>query len=518
MGGMNERAFERSLAPALPHSAVQPHSSSCNATPSIHVSAHIHSRDETATACTCGMADAVCCCCVHAADVSRFRRHAAASQALAPRRQGKQWRAPACPARDLCREACALTCACARVLCAAPPCAPWLQEPCRWTGCTASATVQDTGRHHLCAAHRHEQSHPSSPAVATPASPTPSPSPSMFGRPSGCVDQLTLVERAAIVTLHGVGWTGWDIAQELQCDEHAVTRWVRRWQETRTLDDSERSGRPRCTTEETDEKIAQLSDKSPTSTPKQIIQQLYLPVSPHTVSRRLDEVGLVGRVQETEHELDEFDIQRRLAFANEHINWTEDQWSHVFFSDECNFYLGQHGRQYVRRPVGQSHDPKYMHAVPQLHGKVSLWGCICAEGLGHAELYAGSLDSTRHRDILRHSLIPSFKQFFPSGPWYFQQDNVRFHTTSDTLAYLHNTGVTVIEWPPWSPDLNPIENLWNVLKARVYARFPQTLEEMEQFIREEWEATDLKFICHICRSMPRRLQLLLENKGHKISY
>jgi len=236
------------------------------------------------------------------------------------------------------------------------------------------------------------------------------------------------------------------------------------------------------------------------------------------VSRRLDEIGLWGCVQEREHELNEFDLDRRLAFANEYAHWSEDRWAHVMFSDECNFYLGQYSRVYVRRPVGASHDPKYMQQVSHPSGKVSLWGCICSEGLGHAELYAGSLDSTRHRDILRHSLIPSFKEFFPDGPWYFQQDNARFHTTPETVTYLHEKGVTLIEWPAWSPDLNPIENLWNVLKSRVYARFPQTLEELELFIREEWAATDLKFISHICRSMPRRLQLVLANKGHKISY
>jgi transposase len=392
------------------------------------------------------------------------------------------------------------------------------QERCHEPGCTRAAVARAAERHHLCAEHDHARRYPSPAAAATPAPAAPSPPPSLFGRPHGCIDQLTFVERAAIVTLHGVGWTGRDIAQKLHCDEHAVTRWVRRWQETHALEDGERSGRPRCTTDEVDQEIGLLSDQNPPSTPKDIRRVLQLPVSPHTISRRLDEIGLYGRVQETEYELTEFDIQRRLAFANQYLHWTEDQWARVFFSDETNFYLGHHGRTYVRRPVGASHDPKYMRQEQQLHGKVSLWGCICAEGLGHAELYAGSLDSTRHRDILRYSLIPTFKQFYPAGPWYFQQDNVRFHTTPDTVTYLHNKGVTLLEWPPWSPDLNPIENLWNVLKARVYARFPQTMEEMEQFIREEWEATDLNFISHICRSMPRRLQLLLDNHGHKISY
>jgi len=340
----------------------------------------------------------------------------------------------------------------------------------------------------------------------------------MFGRPAGCIDQLTTVERAAIITLHGVGWTGRDIAEAIKCSEQTVSLWVSRWNSTHSLDDAERSGRPRCTTDDTDQSIGILSDKKPTLTPKDIRREMQLPVSPHTISRRLDEIGLLGRVQESEHELTEFDLQRRLAFANEHLNKSEDWWARVFFSDETHFYLGHHGRTYVRRPVGASHDPKYLRQEKQLHGKVSLWGCICAEGLGHAELYAGSLDSTRHRDILRHSLLASFRQFSPGGPWVFQQDNARFHTTPETVTYLHERGVTLIEWPPWSPDFNPIENLWNVLKARVYARFPQSLEEMEQFIREEWEATDLKFISRICRSMPLRLQLLLDNNGHKISY
>jgi hypothetical protein len=309
-----------------------------------------------------------------------------------------------------------------------------------------------------------------------------------------------------------------DIAHSIPCSENTVSLWVQRWRDKHSLADAERSGRPRCTDDDTDQEIGLVADQTPTNTPKEIIRQLKLSASPHTVSRRLDEIGLWGCVQESEHELTEFDIQRRLAFAHQYESWTEDQWARVFFSDECNLYLGHHGRTYVRRPVSMSHDPKYTRQEKQLHGKVSLWGCICAEGLGHAELYAGSLDSTRHRDIPRHSLIPAFRQFYPDGPWYFQQDNVRFHTTPDTVTYLHEKGVTLIDWPPWSPDLNPIENLWNVLKARVYARFPQTMEELEQFIREEHAAVDLKFISHICRNMPRRLQLLLDNNGHKIRY
>ena len=108
---------------------------------------------------------------------------------------------------------------------------------------------------------------PSAAAAPTPPR-SPSPPLSMFGRPSGCVDQLTTIERAAIVTLHGVGWTGRDIAQELHCSENTVSLWLQRWKETRSLEDSERSGRPRCTTDETDQNITLYSDAHVNALPR----------------------------------------------------------------------------------------------------------------------------------------------------------------------------------------------------------------------------------------------------------
>ena len=61
-------------------------------------------------------------------------------------------------------------------------------------------------------------------------------------------------------------------------------------------------------------------------------------------------------------------------------------------------------------------------------------------------------------------------------------------------TWFHNHGVDVIDFPPWSSDLNPIELLWNDLKRRVYAHHPQTMEELEHFIVVEWQATDLNFL------------------------
>jgi transposase len=338
---------------------------------------------------------------------------------------------------------------------------------------------------------------------------------SMFGRPSGCIDQLTEVERSAIITLDKLGWLHKDISHTLKCSENTVSLWVNRWRDEHSVTDANRSGRPRGTTDDTDQDIMLHSDAHVTDVPKDIQRELELDCSARTIRRRLDEVDLHSCVQRAEHE----NVRARISFAEGYSRWTEEDWARVMFSDETHFYLGHQSREYVQRPPGAALDPKYTRKEnQQLKGKVSLWGCISAQGLGHAEIYADSLNAHRYQTIIGLNLVSSARQFWSTGQWWFQQDNWTVHTAGTSQAWFHNHGIDLIEWPAWSPDLNPIEELWHDLKQRVYGRNPKTIEQLEHFITEEWAATDLDFIAHICRNMLHRLQAVIANNGHKIPY
>ena len=337
----------------------------------------------------------------------------------------------------------------------------------------------------------------------------------MFGRPTGCIDQLTEVERSAIVALDKLGWRHKDIAQTLKCSENTVSLWVSRWREQHSVADADRSGRPRCTTDATDQDMMLYSDSHVNDVPKDIQRELELDCSARTIRRRLNEIDLHTCVQRAEHE----NVRARIAFAEGYSRWTEEDWSRVMFSDETHFYLGHHGREYVQRPPGAALDPKYTRKENErLEGKVSLWGCICAGGLGHAELYDESFNARRYQSILQLNLVRSAHQFWPQGQWWFQQDNATQHKAETSREWFHNHGIDLIDWPAWSPDLNPIEELWNDLKRRVYGRHPKSMDELERFVTEEWAATDLNFIARICRNMPHRLQAVIANNGHKIPY
>lgn len=83
---------------------------------------------------------------------------------------------------------------------------------------------------------------------------------------------------------------------------------------------------------------------------------------------------------------------------------------------------------------------------------------------------------------------------------------------------MHNHGIRVIEFPPRSPDLNPIENLWHVLKWRVERRNPRTGEELERYVTEEYENFSPEECAKLARSMPNRLQMCILFEGHKTKY
>ena len=122
------------------------------------------------------------------------------------------------------------------------------------------------------------------------------------------------------------------------------------------------------------------------------------------------------------------------------------------------------------------------------------------------------------RNILADHLKKSAHGFWPRGQWWFQQDNDPKHSSRLVQTWLFNNGISCLEWPRYSPDLNPIENLWANLKKRVEKRNPTNVAELEQAVREEWACTDKDLCRKLVASMPDRLARVLEYQGGPTGY
>lgn len=359
---------------------------------------------------------------------------------------------------------------------------------------------------------------PSDAPPPSPPPPTPSPPPPLFDRPEGCIDQLTIEQRAAILTMWKLDMPRQEIARRIPCHLHTVGHWIRRWESERSLQDVQRSGRPRCSDEVTDEAIEEFAEEKKFVTPRDIRRELQLTCSARTVRRRLDEVNLFGRVAREADSYDERTLTLRLSFARGFQHFTAAEWDTVICSDEVHFCLGHHGQVWVQRPPGRAYEPQYCKPPDEPAYTVTLWGCFCSQGMGAGRIFLGELNSQLYRDILEHNLKPSYQRFFPHGLWRFQQDNASPHYTAAVNTWMHNHGVHIMEFPPRSPDLNPIENIWHVLKYRVEHRNPRTGEELERILKEEYEAISPEECATLAHSMPARLLQCIEYQGHKTKY
>ena len=171
----------------------------------------------------------------------------------------------------------------------------------------------------------------SPPPDELPPLPPPSPPPPLFGHRDNKLQPLTKIERAAIVTLHKDGQSNTDIAQKLDTSLATTRHWINHYEETKTVDDAPRSGRPKCTDEAMDINVAVTARVEPFLMAPSIKRKLDLEdVSVSTVKRRLVEAGLPGRVSRHTFQLMDEHKRKLMSFAEGYKRWTDDDWwSHI---------------------------------------------------------------------------------------------------------------------------------------------------------------------------------------------
>ncbi len=94
------------------------------------------------------------------------------------------------------------------------------------------------------------------------------------------------------------------------------------------------------------------------------------------------------------------------------------------------------------------------------------------------------LKSTVYQDILEHFMLPSADKLYRDADFIFQQDLA--HTAKGTKSWFNDPDVTVLDWPANSPDLNPIQNIWGIVKRKMRDTRPNNADDLKAAIRVTW--------------------------------
>ena len=339
------------------------------------------------------------------------------------------------------------------------------------------------------------------------------------------------------------GWNARKIAHRIGRSHGFVIKWLKLYQQHGTVSDQPRSGRPSKVSAEAVHHAltaAQLQTcKTSAAIAKQVRDSTGIKLAARTIRSLLRKNGLRHLRPKVVPILRAAQKQRRLKFAKQALRTELVSWRRVMITDSCIFRLGPRGRpaghwctQATRGSIGKA---KHSHGVHVYMG-MTWWGVTklmfvtgthkqvskyTNPNTGQLYTRVGSLEYT---DVLEQLFVPEGNRLFQhagkwANNWQLQQDNAPAHKTKRNLDYIaaNVPGGAFLEWPSNSPDLSPIENLWEWMQQQLELKGQcSNTDELKARLIEIRDSITPQQLQPYFTGMRRRMELVIERSGGHI--
>ena len=143
------------------------------------------------------------------------------------------------------------------------------------------------------------------------------------------------------------------------------------------------------------------------------------------------------------------------------------------------------------------------------------WGCVSLKGEEASIPLLGTINSVKYIDIFKNYLIPSLTWYFGNHTEIFQQDNASWHALWIVMEYLDKNDIFTLYWPPQSPDLNIIGNIWHMITRKLHknTKFFKCEQNIIGCFLTWWNVITQKELDHLNSSISTRCKDVLYMKA-----
>jgi transposase len=331
---------------------------------------------------------------------------------------------------------------------------------------------------------------------------------------------LTTEQSNIAIRMHQRGYRQIEIAAVLGTTQSVISRTISRFRDTGSAERRPGSGSQRVTTPRQDRSLIINIRMCPFSTARHLQQDLFNAtatlISDQTVRNRLREVGISSYRPLRSPARTPAHRRRRVYWARLRLEEVTP-WDDILFSDESRFCLHNDSRRpRVYRNSGNRTLSQYVQPVVAFGGAgVMVWAGISMNFRTDLHIIDGSLTGQRYNDDIILGPVLNRANAIGRHNFILLDDNARPHRAQVVLNTFGDEEINHLPLPPLSPDLNPIEHVWDFLQRRLdnHHPHPTTRQELRDVLPVLWQQIPQEHINHCIASMPARCEAVIEAHG-----
>jgi transposase len=324
--------------------------------------------------------------------------------------------------------------------------------------------------------------------------------------------------REMCFSLNQMGFSNKQIRKTLKKSKCFVIKWSNR----SNFQDEKRSGRPKKVTKSIEKKIQTYLSNPRYGTlraTKKKLSTQNVTISKETIRNVAQKVGMTHRLKPFKPLLKKVHKDKRLIFVNKHLspkNLNIER-KMIFYDESYIWTFNRPKGAWVYKGLNVCSKPKLSFT-----SKLMVGAFVSFKGKSSIFIFKEKemLNSAKYESLLRLKMIPDAKKLYGSTKnFIFVQDNAPSHKTKEIKNFFESNKINYLEdFPPCSPDLNVIENIWAILKNEVSKTEPKNLLDLKKTIKKCWENIPLSLIQSTIKSWNNRLKDIKKLKGNISSY